>query len=292
MPSNKFLFVINPTAGGNDNADQVESIQQLCVEKGLDCAFVQTDGGDLSQLITQAIQKEQPDAVIACGGDGTVNQVGSLLLGSDLPMGIIPFGSANGLAVSLDLPQNVEDCLEAFLKKNIIKMDVLRLNGQHLCFHQSSVGMNAKLIKYREQAGHKGMWGYVRHFFRTLLEFNTKKYTVKTNGESMQIRADMITFANGRKYGTGALVNPTGEVDDGQFEVCIFKPFPLYAIAGITFRFFTGHLHKSPYTRYIRTKTVEISSKYPLLLEVDGDLKGYFQTIEVEILPGVLKVLV
>jgi diacylglycerol kinase family enzyme len=291
-PPEKFLFVVNPKAGSRDQNGIADIVQKLCDEKGWPCSFVHTTGEDDERAIQQAIERDKPAAVIACGGDGTVNQVGQILLGRDIALGIVPLGSANGLAVSLGLPSSPEACLELFLKRKTIAMDLLLLNGKFPCFHQSSVGMNAKLIKYREQAGHKGMWGYFRHFFRTMLELNTRKYSVKTQSGELTIKADMITFANAQKYGTGAVVNPGGKVDDGLFEVCIFKPFPWYALFGLTYHFFTGLLHQSPYTRFIRTKTASISSKYPLLLEVDGDLKGHFHQIDVQLKAAAVRVLV
>ena len=287
----KILFVFNPRAGAGNNEPYLEKIISYCKNNRLDYKIYTVSKEKHEKELEEEISSYKPDAIIACGGDGTVNFVGSIVMGKDILFSIIPLGSANGLATALGLKRDIIFVLEKVQEGKFSKMDVLLLNSKFNCFHLSSVGFNAQLVKKYEKANSKGMWGYARHFISTLLEKKPMSYTFQLNGTTISKHADMVTFANAKKYGTGAIINPDGKIDDGKFEICIFRPFPVIEIFRMAYYFFFGNLKRSPLVKIVRTSKVVMTCKEKRTLEIDGDLVGEFDKISVEVQKGALKMI-
>ncbi|UII33898.1 diacylglycerol kinase family lipid kinase [Fulvivirga ulvae] len=278
---NKILFVVNPISGGIDKSDLKTELKSCCTESNVAFDLIETKGEDDHRLISEEIEKSKPDAVVACGGDGTINLVAQVLLGKGISLGIIPLGSANGLATELLIPKNIRKAVKIIIKNHVIDMDVLRINGKFLSLHLSDVGFNAKLIKNFDEGGSRGKLAYAAHFFKVLFKKAPSKYTFIMGENSFRRRAEMVVFANASKYGTGAVVNPDGCLYDKKFEVCIFKPYPWYAIFRLAFDFFTGRMKQSPYVKIFSTTNIVVRSKKKVPLQVDGEVMGDFKQVKV-----------
>ena len=285
------LFIINPTAGTQDNEKTELELWDYCNEKKLDYKVYRIPDDKEPQHLKGIIESIDPKTVIACGGDGTVNYIGNFLLHSNIKMGILPFGSANGLATELSFTLNAKELIDKIIRGKTFKMDVLKINNKHYCYHLSSMGFNAHLVRRFEESNGKGMWGYARHFFETLKKGKPHKYTFHINGAKFTRRAEMVTIANATKYGTGAVINPDGKMDDGKFEVCIFKPFPWYALFRLAYLFFMGNLKNSPFVKIISTNKTTVEAHNKEVLEVDGNIEGKVNKIEVEVLQGAINML-
>jgi len=287
----KLLYVINPISGGIEKNGFRKQIADKCGDK-IDFTFFETTGENDKEKLLQAIDDFTPTAVVACGGDGTVNMVAEVIIGQDIGLGIVPLGSANGLATELEIEEDVDQALDIITNGKTQAIDVLKINGEHLCLHLSDVGLNANLIKRFEKDSGRGKIGYARHFFDTLFKKTPLRYKIHSENKSFRAKAEMIVFANARKYGTGAIVNPIGKIDDKQFEVCIFKPYPWYAIFRLTFLFFSGKLNYSPFVKIFSTEQVTVESNKPEHLQIDGEPIGKFNKVQVEMFDDQLKVFV
>ncbi|MCB0587368.1 MAG: diacylglycerol kinase family lipid kinase [Phaeodactylibacter sp.] len=278
----KLLFVINPIAGDTDKGLALAEIEQFCSERGWNSQVLKTTGQDDAARIEQAMSDFSPDTVVAGGGDGTVNLVARLLLGKDCRLGVLPLGSANGLATELGISKNVPEALDVLHSGKVVEMDALLVNGEHYCFHLADIGYNAKLIQSFEEEGQRGQLGYARQFLRTMRERPVNRYHIEAGGRRFKQVAVMITFANARRYGTGAVINPKGQMDDGRFEVCIFHPWPRWYLLWLGFLFFIGRLEESRYVKILSVREVQVSSSGPLPLQVDGELLGERREVQVE----------
>lgn len=287
----KLLFIINPISGGIDKQGLRASISQTCENENLQYSFHETTGENDKQFIKEKIDQFLPTDTIACGGDGTVNLVAEQILSSQINLGIIPLGSANGLAEELDIPEDIDEALNIIIEGKARGIDALYVNNKYLCLHLSDVGLNAKLVRRFERNSGRGKLGYARHFFATLFKQKPIKYTFHTEAETFEERAEMVVFANAKKYGTGAIVNPIGQIDDGKFEVCIFKPYPWYAIFRMTYLFFTGKLNYSPFVRIFSTTKIMIEGKKPEHLQVDGETVGKHKKVAVCVAKEKLQIL-
>lgn len=288
----RILFVINPISGGIGKRNIRQDITNHCPEKSLTIDFLETTGKNDALAIKNKINSFSPGVVVACGGDGTINLVSQVLIKRDIQLGIIPMGSANGLATELGIPNNIDDAVDILLKGRAMEMDVLLINKKLISLHLADLGFNANLIKRFEKRGKRGKLGYARHFLQTLFTQKSRRYYFKLEGKNFSRRAQMVSFANARKYGTGAVINPDGKMDDGRFEVCIFKPYPWYALLGIVFRFFTGSLNKSKYVKIISTKEALVFVQHAEVLQIDGEAMSEYNEVHVTIHPDKLRVII
>ncbi|UII28084.1 YegS/Rv2252/BmrU family lipid kinase [Fulvivirga maritima] len=286
------LFVINPISGGIDKSDLQKQIESCCKKQQAEYSIIETKGKNDQERISDRIKEISPDTVVACGGDGTINLVANVLLGYDnIKLGIMPLGSANGLATELNIPEDVEDSLEIILAGKTIHMDILRINKEHISLHLSDIGFNATLIKRFEASGSRGKMAYARHFFTTLFKKKARKYQFDLGYTKFNQRAEMVVFANATKYGTGAVVNPEGQLDDGKFEICIFKPSPWYAMFSLAYHFFTGNMKRSRYVSILTAEELRLYTKKADTLQIDGEDLGEYTEVYVQIEPAQLHVI-
>jgi diacylglycerol kinase family enzyme len=288
----KLLFVVNPIAGGKDKQEFIDNLPSAMAEYGCNCEWIYTNGKDDETSLAEAIKKHQPYIVVAVGGDGTCNLVAHAIAGTDLILGIIPMGSANGMATELEIPIDPTKALALLPSGNHKEIDVLVLNKKYKSIHLSDIGINAKLVHAFEKAPGRGLKTYARMLFKQML--NWKQYKIELSYDSIRVKRKVIslTFANARKFGTGAIINPDGKLNDGKFELCMLRAFPWYFLFDLTVRFFKGTIERSPFIEIISCEHAVIRSKKPLLLQVDGEVIGKFNEIEVDVIKGGLKVIV
>jgi len=142
--SKKYLFVLNPHAGaGFDKADIIQKLESI--RPDIHLTTVETTGENDASMVSREIDNNNWDAVLVGGGDGTVNLAAKILTGRNVPLGIVPLGSANGLAACLDI-FDIDAAIEAIRSGNTTAMDVLNINDE-LCLHLSDFGFNAGLVK-------------------------------------------------------------------------------------------------------------------------------------------------
>ena len=280
----KFLFVVNPIAGGLDKSEYTHTLEKVFSERGKDFEIYNTTGqGDDEETINERIDVYQPDVVVAVGGDGTCNLVASVLYEKNLVFGIIPLGSANGLATELEIDNNLNSATQNLFEGKENNLDAIIINNEFICLHLSDIGLNAKVIKRFEEEKRRGMISYARQFFREVLTAKPKKFQFEIEGSTFKSSAHMVVIANASKYGTGAIVNPIGKLNDGFFEICIVKPFPFFAFFSLAFHLFFGSLKTSPYVKIISTQNARIYNISKEVLQVDGELHEFPDVVEASI---------
>ena len=235
------------------------------------------------------INKMNPDRVVAVGGDGTVQMAAKSLMGTKIPLGILPAGSANGMAKELEIPNTPEGALDIVLNGTIRAADIIRINRSEICLHLSDIGLNAKLIKYFEQGNWRGKLGYARVLFKALRKKRPMKVVINLNGEKVERDAFMIVLANATQYGTGAVINPKGSLYDGVFEVVIIRKFSI----GEIFKMFVRLLPLNPTkTEIISATSVVINTYSKAHFQIDGEYLGKVKQVEATIMPGELNLIV
>lgn len=288
----EILFVINPISGSNRSLDIKGDIAASCDKHGLNAHFYETTGKDDGQKIESEISVIKPQGVIAVGGDGTVSLVAKLLIGSSVKLGIIPTGSANGMAFELNIPNRIDDAI-ALIGAGVSKrIDLLRINKQHVAIHLSDLGMNARIIKRFDQEDIRGIYGYARQFFKEVRSPSHFRCTIACDRQKRHrpYKAVMIAMLNAHFFGTGAVVNPTGKINDGLFEIVVIKPYPWYYFLHMVVAFFTGNIHRLQHVRTISCLQATIELQSPQDLQIDGEPLGLVGRVELEILPSAVDV--
>jgi len=291
-PDHKLLFVVNPIAGGLEKDELLEDLPRIAKQLKFDYELLETTGKDDPQMVKSAIASYRPSTVMAVGGDGTANMIGQLLVDTDLPLGIIPFGSANGMAKELQIPEDYEEAIAVALKGKMLRIDVLVINRKHYCLRIADIGINARIIKRFEKSKKRGMLSYAKHFFEELIRSRAKKVRIESGGKLIKKRVHMVAIANATRYGTGAIINPVGRLDDGKFEICLIKRVSLRAMLHLLRTFILGKMSGTEYLEIFSREEVDIFFKRPRTLQMDGELMGKHSSVSVQIKPNCLSILV
>lgn len=289
----RYLFIVNPIAGGGSKDSCMDFLKRTFEKRNIPVHTFETTGKNDFEQAQKAIDKAQPDTVVAVGGDGTINLVAQLLRNTDLRFGIIPLGSANGMAVELGIPSNFEDATRVLLYGDTRPLDALLINETYLSLHLSDIGLNAKVVKRFEEEKLRGMGSYIRQFISELFQLRPNKFSLTLDGRKpFRKKANMIVLANATKYGTGIAVNPDGKLDDGYFEICVIKPFIWYQFFPILFSFLAGRVRNSPHVNIYQCQTAHIINRDEEILQIDGEVIGNPKTVDVKILPQAYQVIV
>lgn len=278
----KLLLVINPISGTvQDKTETVALIKEKLENQHLQLTVWETTGEDDQTEIRKLIQQNRFDAVLIGGGDGTIKMVVEAVLDSDHAVGIIPLGSANGLATSLEIA-NLEEAMEAILDEEEIKMDAIKINGE-LSLHLSDFGFNASLIKKFEDGGERGMLSYFKSSVAQLFDVQPYQFEITIGDKVEQIEAKMLVIANGNKYGTGALINPVGKINDGLFEIIALNPTGIEDWVKVSIALFRGNLNEMESVRIWQAYKAEIKNLDRADFQIDGELLGKVDKVTVEV---------
>ncbi|HEY5462991.1 MAG TPA: diacylglycerol kinase family protein [Hanamia sp.] len=283
------LFIINPASGGKNSIDWEPEIRNYFNQLSYHIEILILTGKDDADAISSQIKKLSPQKVVAVGGDGTICLVAGKLLNTSITMGILPGGSANGMAEELNIPKDINAALDLIINGKEQKCDVLKINGSQICIHLSDLGLNARLIKYFDKSNIRGMWGYVRMLFKILIEGKPVNAHIAADGLDKNIPAYMIVIANATKYGTGAVINPEGSVNDGIFELVVVRKISMI-------EFLKLFLRKVPFNpkkvEIFKTTKAVITVKRKTHFQVDGEYMGKINKVTVEIIPAALNMMV
>jgi diacylglycerol kinase (ATP) len=284
------LFVLNPIAGDIEKEDLKEDIAMICREHGITCELYTTTGQDDEAKLKEMIGAGSYDAVYAVGGDGTVSLVGSLLIGSSTPLGIIPLGSGNGLSKDLDIPQDTEEALQLIHTHVVRNIDTITLNGMP-SIHLSDLGFNALVVKRFCEGDTRGQGSYTWIALQEYLSYEPKTYRIETDADTFEGKAFMVTVANANAWGSNASINPDGILNDGKFEICLIEPFPRAASVGILYKLYTDSIDTSVYTRILKCRRATIYNPDLEVMHIDGEPVETAEKIEVVMHAKSLKVI-
>ena len=284
----KLLFVINPVSGGKEKHNWEASIRDYFKESPHSAEFYLLNGENDKRSLQHYIDSLSPDRVVAVGGDGTVKMVAELVKETTISLGIIPAGSANGMAKELAIPDSIEEALKIIVEGSSEKVDIIRINEEEICIHLSDIGLNAMLVKYFETSKNRGMWGYGKAIFRVLWEKQKMRVTITTDEGTHKRKAYMVALANARKYGTGANINPDGNVSDGRFEVIVVRKLNVFEIIKAIF---TNRSFHPDRIEVFPTTNVEMNIHRKAYFQVDGEYKGKISTVKARIIPGAIHIM-
>lgn len=288
----KILFVINPVAGGTDHAETIVRLRELTATYGFSSEWLLTSGGNDEQDLIKSIRKFNPDRVVAGGGDGTLRMVAQNLIGFHLPMGILPLGSANGLAKALEIPNDPVAALEnIYASTKTRNMDMLKFNDEHFCIHVADIGVNALIVKKYQESDERGMMGYAKNLLASIQESPQLKIIVRTPDGITTREGYMMAFANANKYGTGVHISE-GSVSDGKFEICNVEKIALDAAIKAGLTILNVFIDKNMFSDVISCTEAEVEIDQPVHFQIDGEYMGMTDHIKIEIVPSCIKLLI
>ena len=281
------LLVINPIAGGTDKQPIIKAFKERVAAQNDESQVYETTGKNDKEAIQELVSSKQPDRILISGGDGTIREVADAIKGASVTIGLLPSGSANGLATNFDIPEHLDKQLAIALGEEYIDMDLLDIDG-YTCLHIADLGVNAQLVENYEKSEIRGKLGYLIQAFPTLLNKDFPfKVSIDCDGKIYQEEGILIGIANANKFGTGASINPTGKMDDGVFEVLVFKNF---SVKGILETFYDDAHLDPDFVKVIPCKTVKITAEKPIAFQIDGEFMGKKETIHAKMTSDKLRI--
>ncbi len=235
--------------------------------------------------------KGDTEILVAVGGDGTINEIASAMDGSGKIMGIIPYGSGNGLARSLGIPLNDMGAVQRLNKLNVNNIDSGTFNGRSF-FNMAGIGFDAHISAIFASNVKRGLGGYVKTAIREISNYQSQHYILEIDGKRIARDAFMINIANSSQFGNNAHISPFASLKDGLLDVCITKPFPLYQFPVLGYRMFSRSTHRSKYVEIIKGKEIRIVREGGGAIHLDGEPFDMASELQINIKPLSLSVLV
>lgn len=284
----RYLFVINPIAGGNDQSDLLEEITDRYRNENIYEFYHTTGKNDIVQ-IEEIIKSFKPTICVISGGDGTINMLIPTMLKYNLTLGIIPSGSANGLATELDII--MDNALDVIADHKVRGLDIVKLND-HYMLHLADFGLNAILVKRYESEKRRGFIGYAISAIKEL-PIRDKEFTatISYDGHERTFSTQFLVIANAKSYGTGFTINPYGKTNDGKVEICVLKELSGQLILNQLFTDNPTDKHKEHFECFSVSKAT-IRCSTPTHFQSDGEYLGELTELNIEVLPQQLSVLV
>ena len=232
------------------------------------------------------------EIVVAVGGDGTVNEIASAIAGTDTVLGVIPFGSGNGLSRFLTIPMDAEGAIKTMNAGRTITIDAGKMNGQWF-FNMAGMGFDAHISHvFANGSTKRGFVSYFKSSIQEISTYKSKNYHIEVDGVAYDREAFMLSMANSSQYGNNAHVSPTASVQDGLLDVCIIKPFPLWRFPEMGLRMFTKTADSSKYVEIIKGKHIVITRQQEGPIHLDGEPQVAGTDIDIEVVPNALHVIV
>lgn len=288
-------FIINPISGSKETQNAKRKLPKLIMQT-LDSAqwlpniMFTERAGHASELAYQ-FARMGFDAVVAVGGDGTVNEVAQGLRGSRTALGIIPMGSGNGFARHLNIPIRPNKALEMLNHSEPISVDYGLANGR-LFISTCGTGFDALIADHFAGSNKRGFKTYLQNVLKDVFSYQAQTYRIIGEGFDVTHKAFMITFANANQFGYEAIIAPKASVQDGLMDIMVMSSHALLGSAGLALRLFAGSIDDSHFMDTIRAKEVTVEREKVGPFHIDGDPVQMEKDIHIKIVEDGLRVLV
>lgn len=286
----RIAFVINPKSGADRKTDRVALVRSL-LSDSYESEILLWDKIEKRDTIFAQVKNGGFDIAVAVGGDGTVSQLAEALCGTNVALGIIPFGSGNGLARHLGVPIDSAAAMKLLETGEICRIDRGRF-GNRSFFCTAGVGFDARIGRLFAESHTRGFWTYAKMTFREFRSYSHEHYRIVIDGKTIERDAFLVTLANAGQYGNNAWIAPEANIRDGLLHISILKPFRWWNMPGIALRMFRKNIHRSPFLESFTGKKIRIERNAPGPSHFDGEPDMSDTVIEAEIESSVLHVLV
>ena len=287
----KVRFIINPISGGKKKAHIPDAIRKACLEFNLDAdIFLCNSIIETKEKTKEAVQLNY-QAVIAVGGDGTINLIGAELINTQVALGIIPMGSGNGLARSLRIPFNVKKAIKTICDFNLQSIDTGEVNGIGF-INLSGIGFDAHVAGIFHNSQRRGLISYAKIILREFNKYTQEPIEIKVDGNTIHTNAFLLAVCNGPQFGNNAIIAPLASLRDGVFHITILKRLKWFDAPRIAFKLFQGTIHLDSITECFTAKSLTIIRSKKGLMNIDGEPIMLSENLHIETKPLSLNVIV
>lgn len=291
MSKRHIVFIVNPKSGIERQKEISHAVDVHLDAKQYTHEIQFTEYAKHGILLAREAAANGAYAVVAVGGDGSVNDVVHGLAGTNTVLGIIPKGSGNGMARTMGIPLTTEEAVKVITKGNTVAMDVGYANDR-IFISNAGVAFDALISKKFAKSEKRGLAVYSWLVTKHMWLYKTWNFHIEVDGKVMSERAFMVNVANGTQFGYNFRIAPMASYTDGQLDVIIVRRFPKILGGLIALRAMTGTIHHSPYVRHLTGKEITISHPSLRLMQTDGDAHECPNSITFRVKPGAQRVIV
>ena len=252
-----------------------------------------TYSGHALKLTRKAIE-EKADAVVACGGDGTINEIARVLVDKQIPLGIIPIGSGNGIAGHFCIPSNLSDATNIIFKGYSAKIDLGFFDEKYF-LGNLGFGIESTFIKNYNKKGLHGFFAYCIAFFKAIKSFSYPKLKIEWQGNKMEVEPLVLLFSNLNQQGYNFTLTPYAKSNDGNLDMVYIEKsniiqvlkFLIFIILGKEIK--SKEVYRLPFSKMKITNLKEESIEY----EIDGEFfKTHKKSLEIRVFSKKLSLIV
>ena len=288
-------FIINPISGAKETQSAKKKLpklimQTLDMEQWLPNIMFTEYAGHATELAYQ-FARMGFDAVVAVGGDGTVNEVARGLKGTNTALGILPMGSGNGFARHLNIPIRPQKALEMINHSEPISVDYGLANGR-LFVSTCGTGFDALIADHFAGSNKRGFMTYLQNVIKDAFSYKPQTYHIVGDGLDVTHKAFLITFANANQWGYEALIAPKASVQDGKMDIMLMSSHAILGSAALALRLFAGSIDDSYFMDTLRAREITLEREEEAPFHIDGDPVEMEKDIHIRIVADGLKVLV
>jgi diacylglycerol kinase (ATP) len=289
----KSTFILNPTAGkAATRARRRERVLAFIARHQLDAHLVETATPRHATALAQDAIAAGARLVVSIGGDGTMNEVATALVGTRVFYGLVPSGSGNGLGRDLGIPLGFDQALAALLDARVRCIDTGSINGLPF-FNVAGLGFDAEISRRFNQCERRGLASYFRIGCGALFTYRKEMLGITPlSGVEEKVVSFVTTVANSTQYGNNARIAPHALLDDGLLDLAVIKTGNPFLAVPLGLRLFAGSIDRAPSVRSIQSSTFTIRRTAAGPIHTDGEVHACSATLQVQVVPRSLLVLV
>ncbi len=288
----KICFIVNPVAGRRKKTG-IETI----IRQNINSAKFQYDirltkhAGHAGELSRDAV-RQHFDIIVAVGGDGTINEVATALIGKKVILGIVPLGSGNGLARHLGIPRTVSRAIRLINRAQHTLIDTAAINNRPFV-SIAGIGFDAMVAKEFKNNHKRGFLSYFNIIRNRFIPYKPKKYSlIFDEGIKLKVRAFFISFANSNQFGYNTTIAPNAKLNDGKLDICIVKKPKIFELPLIVNLLLLKQIDRAPGVTIIQSKGLTVKRKKVHPVNVDGEAVMMKKKLRFDIHPLSLKVII
>jgi YegS/Rv2252/BmrU family lipid kinase len=267
-PARRAVLLINPGARRGDEG--LDAVAARLRAGGMEVEEAELDGPDTVARCAAAVAL---DCAVICGGDGSICRAAPAFLATGVTLGILPMGTANDLARTLGIPEDLEAAADVILAGHRRTIDVGSVNGKPF-FNVASIGLSTELARQLSPEL-KRRWGrlsYALAAFRTLLRARRFAVSITEDGATQRTHSVQVAVGNGRFYGGGSVVAEAAAIDDGHLDLYSLEMRAIWKLALMLMSFRSGALGAWSEVRTARGTEFEIRTRRPRPINADGEI--------------------
>lgn len=264
------MMIVNPASGTVSKHRIVPHVCKRLDKLGINYTVSPTRYPGHARELAREAAADSYDVVIAVGGDGTVNEVASGLVGSATALAIIPTGSGNGLARHLGIPVDIDSSIRVIAKNNVISADYGTANDKPF-FCTFGVGFDAAVSERCARQKRRGILMYLKNTINEYMSFSPEEYVIEANGQVITDRAFLVVVCNASQYGNNAYIAPSATIDDGLLDVTIIHAGNTLSTALVGFDMLIGMIEHNMLIHTFRTSSLTIERTREGAAHLDGE---------------------